>query len=253
MGTYVITGGASGIGLAIAEQLGSEGHRCLSLDIQQADIVADLSTPQGRAQAIAAIEQQTAGELQGLVTSAGLGSHIPNKSLITSVNYFGSIELIDGLRSTLARNKAAVLLVSSNSAPMPTNAHFVAALLEGDGDRAFTLAEAMEGQTVYSGTKQAVTRWMRKNTATYAADGIRMNAIGPGYTRTPLSLAVEEDPEYSEAIKQFIGSIPVGRPGLPQDMADAASFLLSDRAGFICGAMLYVDGGHDAMMRPDTV
>jgi NAD(P)-dependent dehydrogenase (short-subunit alcohol dehydrogenase family) len=111
----------------------------------------------------------------------------------------------------------------------------------------------MEGQTVYSGSKQAVTRWMRKNTPAYAAQGIRMNAIGPGYTRTPLSLAVEEDPVYSEAIKQFIESIPVGRAGLPQDMADAASFLLGDRAGFICGAMLYVDGGHDAMMRPEAL
>ena len=51
MGTYVITGGASGIGLAIADQLRSEGHNCLSLDIQEADIVADLSTTDGRAQA----------------------------------------------------------------------------------------------------------------------------------------------------------------------------------------------------------
>ena len=253
MGTYVITGGASGIGLAIAEQLRSEGHRCLSLDIQEADIVADLSTQEGRNQAVDAIEQQTAGELNGLVTSAGLGSHVPNKPLITSVNYFGTVELIEGLRPALARNGAAVLLVSSNSAPMPTNPDFVAALLEGDHDRACTLAEAMEGQTVYSGSKQAVTRWMRKNTAAYAAQGIRMNAIGPGYTRTPLSLAVEEDPVYSEAIKQFIESIPLGRAGLPQDMADAASFLLGDRAGFICGAMLYVDGGHDAMMRPEAL
>ncbi|PLW68795.1 SDR family oxidoreductase [Pseudohalioglobus lutimaris] len=253
MGTYVITGGASGIGLAIAEQLRSEGNRCLSLDIQEADIVADLSTAEGRTDAIGAIEAATGGELAGLVTSAGLGSHVPNKSLITSVNYYGTVELIAGLRPMLARNKAAVLLVSSNSAPMPTNPDFISALLEGNEQQAFALAEEMEGQPVYSGTKQAVTRWMRQNTQAYAAEGIRMNAIGPGYTRTPLSMAVEDDPTYSEAIKQFIASIPVGRPGVPQDMADAASFLLSDRAGFICGAMLYIDGGHDAMMRPESL
>jgi NAD(P)-dependent dehydrogenase (short-subunit alcohol dehydrogenase family) len=68
-----------------------------------------------------------------------------------------------------------------------------------------------------------------------------------------VSLAVEDDPKLGDSIKQFIASIPVGRPGLPQDMADAASFLLGERAGFICGAMLYVDGGHDAMMRPDAL
>lgn len=253
MGTYVITGGASGIGMAIAQQLSSEGHNCLSLDIQEADIVADLSTPEGRRQAISAIEKQTGGDLQGLVTSAGLGSHVPDRGLITNVNYFGTVELIAGLRSTLAKNHAAALLVSSNSAPMPTNDDFVSALLADDSDTALALAEEMQGQAVYSGTKQAVTRWMRQHTTSYAAEGIRMNAIGPGYTRTPLSMAVENDPVYSDAIKQFIDSIPIGRPGVPQDMADAASFLLSEKASFICGSMLYVDGGHDAVMRPEAL
>ena len=110
----------------------------------------------------------------------------------------------------------------------------------------------MEAQQVYSGSKQAVSRWMRRNTQAYALEGIRLNAIAPGYTRTPLSAAVEDDPVYGDAIKQFIESIPVGRPGQVQDMAEAASFLLGARAGFICGAVLFVDGGHDAMMRPDS-
>ena len=251
MGTFVITGGASGIGKAIAEQLQQEGHRTLAVDIQEADIQADLASPTGRAAAVQAIREATSDGLDGLVTSAGLGSHVPNNTLITTVNYFGSIELIEGLRDHLAAHNASVLLVSSNSAPMETNPDFVSSLLASDLDGACAQAEDMQGQPVYSGTKQAVTIWMRRNTATYAAQGIRMNAIGPGYTRTPLSAAVEEDPTYGDAIKQFIASIPVGRPGAPQDMADAASFLLSERAGFICGAMLFVDGGHDAMMRPD--
>ena len=72
---------------------------------------------------------------------------------------------------------------------------------------------------------------MRHNTGAYAAQGIRLNAIGPGYTKTPLSAAVEDDPSYGDAIKQFIASIPVGRPGLPQDMADAASFLSGRESG----------------------
>ncbi|TDG13674.1 SDR family oxidoreductase [Seongchinamella unica] len=252
MGTYVITGGASGIGKAIAEQLQSEGHQTLSVDIQDADIVADLASPEGRNAAVAAIMQATDAGLQGLVTSAGVGSHVSNNALITNVNYFGSVELIQKLEDHLAAHNASVLLVSSNSAPMETNPEFVQSLLQGDAERACALAEQMQGHPVYSGTKQAVTLWMRRNAAAFAGKGIRINAIGPGYTRTPLSAAVEDNPDYGEAIKQFIASIPVGRPGTPEDMADAASFLLGDRATFICGAMLFVDGGHDAMMRPDS-
>lgn len=251
MPTYVITGGASGIGAAIAKQLESEGNRVVTVDIKEADILADLSTSEGRQGAITAIREATADGIQGLVTSAGLGSHVPDNSLITRVNYCGTVDLIEGLREHLGSNSAAVLLISSNSAPMQTNPEFIEQLLAGDLDAAVTTAQGMDGQPVYSGTKQAVTIWMRRNAAAYANDGIRMNAIGPGYTRTPLSAAVEDDPTYGEAIKQFIASIPVGRPGVPEDMADAASFLLGERAGFICGAMLFVDGGHDAMMRPD--
>ncbi len=252
MGTYVITGGASGIGAAIRQQLQTEGHSVLVVDIQEADIVANLATDQGRRGAIAAILDATTDGLAGFIACAGVGSHVPDRALITAVNYFGAVELVVGLRERLAQNRAAVLLVSSNSAPMPTNPDYVQALLAGDEQTACAVAGQMESQPAYSGSKQALTRWMRRNTRDYAAQGIRMNAIGPGYTRTPLSAAVEDDPTYGDAIKQFIDSIPMGRPGLPQDMADVASFLLGDKATFICGAMLFVDGGHDAMLRPEA-
>ena len=251
MGNYVVTGGASGIGAAIKQQLESDGNEVIVVDIQEADITADLSTVDGRQSAVAAIREACSDGIAGLVACAGLGSHVPNKPLITQVNYFGKIELVEGLRDLLADSNAPVLMVSSNSAPHPTNADFVEQCLAGDVEAACATAEDMDAQQVYSGSKQAVARWTRRNAAAFAAEGIRMNAIAPGYTRTPLSLAVEEDPTYGDAIKQFIASIPVGRPGVPEDMANAASFLLSDKAGFICGAVLFIDGGHDAAMRPD--
>jgi len=252
MGTYVVTGGASGIGAAIKQQLQQDGHEVLVVDLQEADIVADLATAEGRGAAITAVREATRDGLAGLVACAGVGSHVPDRALITAVNYFGAVELVEGLRDELAANRASVLLISSNSAPMETNQDYVQALLSGDEAAASAIAQDMESQPVYSGSKQAVTVWMRRNAQPYAAQGIRMNAMGPGYTRTPLSAAVEDDPNYGDAIKQFIASIPVGRPGVPQDMADAASFLLSDKASFVCGAMLFVDGGHDAMLRPDN-
>lgn len=251
MGTYIVTGGASGIGLAIGQQLRGEGQQVLTLDIREADIIADLSTASGRASAASEIRTRCAEGLAGLVTCAGLGSHIQDRKAITAVNYFGSVDLVEALRDMLAEHRATVLLISSNSAPMPTDPAYVEALLRGDEDAAGALAEDMESQLVYCGSKQAVTLWMRRNTPSYAAQGIRLNAVGPGYTRTPLSAAVENDAQYGEAIKRFIESIPIGRPGLPQDIANAASFLLSEKAAFICGAMLFVDGGHDAMLRPD--
>lgn len=250
MSTYVVTGGASGIGAAISQQLRNEGHAVIVVDLQRADIAADLSTTAGRNAAVTAIVEAVGNDFAGLVACAGVGAHIPERKLITAVNYFGAVDLVTELRPVLAKNRASVLMVSSNSAPMLTDPAYVDTLLSGDEGAATAIAEGMDAQQVYSGSKQALTRWMRSNTQTYAAQGIRMNAIGPGYTQTPLSAAVENNPDFSESIKRYIDSIPIGRPGQAQDMADAASFLLGDKAGFICGAMLFVDGGHDAMLRP---
>ena len=68
-----------------------------------------------------------------------------------------------------------------------------------------------------------------------------------------MTQATHDDPAYGDAIKQFLASIPVGRPGQPEDMANMAEFLLSDKARFVCGATMFVDGGHDALFRPDNM
>jgi NAD(P)-dependent dehydrogenase (short-subunit alcohol dehydrogenase family) len=94
---------------------------------------------------------------------------------------------------------------------------------------------------------------MRHHVVELAKSGISINAIAPGYTETPMTQAVSQDPKYGEAIRQFLASIPLARAGLPDDMADAVEFLLSEKAGFISGSTLFVDGGHDAMLRPDEL
>ncbi len=252
MGIYAITGGATGIGAAIKQRLRNDGHTVIVADLKDADIIADLSSSDGRKQAIAGIVSASNGTLDGFVACAGVASHVPNKGLIAAVNYFGTTELVDGLSDALAANKGAALLVSSNSAPMPTDADFVDLLLAGDEDAAIKRAENIEGQAVYSGGKQAVARWMRRNIGRLTQQGIRINAIAPGYTQTPMTQAVEESEEYGQAIRDFMASIPVGRPGQPEDMANTAAFLLSDAAEFICGSVIFVDGGHDALLRPDS-
>jgi NAD(P)-dependent dehydrogenase (short-subunit alcohol dehydrogenase family) len=224
----------------------------ISIDIRNADVESDLSSSEGRNAAVAAVIAAASDGLDGFVACAGVGSHIENLSLIPSVNYFGAVDLLAGLRPLLVKKRGSVVLISSNSAPAPTNADYVDALLAGDEKNAKELTGAMQGQPAYSGSKQALTRWMRRNNGEYAAQGIRMNAVGPGYTRTAMSAAVEEDPLYGPAIKEFIATIPIKRPGQPEDIANAVSFLLSDAAGFISGSMLFVDGGHDALHRPDS-
>jgi NAD(P)-dependent dehydrogenase (short-subunit alcohol dehydrogenase family) len=251
MKIYAVTGAASGIGAAVKQQLVNEGHTVISIDIANADITADLASDEGREAAIGAVVAMASEGLNGLVACAGVGTHIENRALIPSVNYFGAIALIEGLRDLLACKTGAVVLISSNSAPMDTDANYVDALLAADETTARTLATEIQGQPAYSGSKQALTRWMRRNNAGYAAQGIRMNAIGPGYTRTAMTAAVEEDPLYGPAIKDFVATIPLQRPGQPEDIAQATSFLLGDNASFISGSMLFVDGGHDALFRPD--
>ncbi|MCB1695485.1 MAG: SDR family oxidoreductase [Halioglobus sp.] len=253
MGIYAMTGGATGIGAAIKQRLREEGNQVIVVDIKDADIIADLSSRAGREAAVTAVRAAAADGLDGLITCAGLGSNVPNCPLITQVNYFGTVEIIAGLKDSLAAKRGAIVLISSNSAPMNRSPEFVDLLLSGNEAEALRFSETIAAQEVYSGTKQAVARWMRRHVADYAAVGIRMNAVAPGYTQTPMTEQVEKDPTYGAAIREFMASIPVGFPGKPEDQAAATSFLLRPESRFICGSVLYVDGGHDAVFRPDQV
>ena len=250
---YAMTGGATGIGAAIKQLLLGQGHSVVVVDLRDADIEADLSNSEGRAAAVDALQQQCAAGLDGFIACAGVASHVPDHRIIAAVNYFGTTELVNGVKDLVARNKGKILLVSSNSAPMPTEQGFIDRLLDEDHDGALKQAESMEGHQVYSGTKQAIARWMRRNIGDFASRGININAIAPGYTQTPMTEQVENDPNYGPAIKEFMATIPIGRPGKPEDMAAAADFLLSDAAGFVCGSVLFIDGGHDALHRPDHI
>src|SRR4051812_18725877 len=117
MRTIVVTGSASGMGAATKARLEAAGERVIGVDIRDADIVADLGTAEGRAAAIAAVGELSDGVIDGLVTWAGLpGLTDRPGSLLVSVNYFGTIALLEGLRPLLAKgDRPSAVAISSNS------------------------------------------------------------------------------------------------------------------------------------------
>lgn len=252
MAVYAMTGGATGIGAAIKQQILEQGHKLVVVDLKDADVIADLSTQAGREDAVAAVIDQTPDGLDGFIACAGLGPAAP-AALITKVNYFGAQATIEGLKEHVAKKGGKVILIASNSGAMPgCDQAQIDAMLDGDEEKASTLAEAGHGQVSYMSSKRAITQWMRRNTVPYARLGLKMNAVAPGFVQTPLSDAALADPALKESMQQFSQSIPVGRTGIPDDIANTVSFLLSDKADFIHGSVLFVDGGSDAMIRSDA-
>jgi NAD(P)-dependent dehydrogenase (short-subunit alcohol dehydrogenase family) len=246
---YAMTGGATGIGAATKAKLLANGHKVTVVDIKDADIVADLGNPESRAEALASL--QAAGPFDGVITCAGVASHFPNTPAIISINYYGTVELLNGLKDHLNPG-ARVVAISSNSAPMCTNEELVLAMLNGSESEARALAADCDGQMCYAGSKQAVARWVKHVAPEWARSGVGINAIAPGYIETPMTKAVAESAQYADAIKQFLASIPMQRAGQPEDIANLIDFLLSDAASFIGGSLIYCDGAHDAMLRPDA-
>ena len=98
MATCVVSGSASGIGAGTRERLERDGHRVIGIDLRDAEVEADLSMPEGRAAAIRATLEKCEGRIDRLVLSAGVGEMVPIH-LVTSVNYFGSIVLLDAFQA----------------------------------------------------------------------------------------------------------------------------------------------------------
>ena len=116
MGTIAITGSAGGIGGATRALLEANGHRVIGIDVRDAEVIADLSTPEGRRVMIDEVTAASEGVLDGLVAAAGISSNGSNEELVVSINYFGAVATLHGLRPLLAcgTNPSAVA-ISSNS------------------------------------------------------------------------------------------------------------------------------------------
>jgi len=252
--TTIVTGAASGLGAAVTERLRARGERVVTVDLRDADVVADLGTVDGRADAAAGALALVDGPLAGLVPCAGLGPQVPDHALIASVNYFGAIAFLDGCIDALAESApSAVVAISSNSTTIdPTvNADLVAAFTGGDEDGARTLASEVAGNTVYASSKVAIARAVRSRVAEWGARGVRINAVAPGPFMSPLLQQGLDDPTFGPLIEAL--PVPTGAIGTPGEVAAVIDFLLGPDASYVHGSIVFVDGGIDALLRPDAI
>lgn len=256
MGVYAVTGAASGMGRSTAEQLRWEGHRVISVDLHNADVEADLSTTEGIRAAVDGILASCNGRLDGAVLAAGLGPIAGKEDTIARVNFLGVVEVLEGLHDVLAAaGNAKVVIFSSNSTTTTPGLprEIVTAFLDRDIDKALTLARAagpqMSAPFIYAGSKTAIAYWMRTIGVTpeWAGKGIRVNALAPGAVLTPLLERQLATPEERGAIESF--PIPVGEFGKREEIAQWVIFMLSPAANFMCGSVIFLDGGTDAYFR----
>ena len=258
MATIALTGAASGIGAATTARLTAKGHRVITVDVKDAAVECDLGTTDGRARAVDMIAGASDGALDGVVTCAGLGP-IPDRagSRIVAVNYFGTIAMLDGLRPLLEQaSSPAAVAISSNSittAPgIPID--LVELCLSGDEPAALARADEVGGAGgSYPASKLAVARWVRRNAVTPAwiGAGIRLNAVAPGLIETAMIAEGRADPAVAPMLDLF--PLPIGRGGRPEEIAAVIDFLLGDDASLLCGAVVFADGGTDALLRTDDL
>ncbi|NNC39023.1 MAG: SDR family oxidoreductase [Hyphomonadaceae bacterium] len=252
MRTAVISGAASGIGACVREKLEAQDFKVIGIDLEGAEISADLSTKDGRSDAIAQALEMSDGKIDRLVLAAGLGGHIENGQLVARVNYYGCVSLLDGFKDALAKTDGRVVVISSNSAQMRTDpeADIVVSMLDKSEEQTMQYIGDAHGALTYGLSKHAVARAVRRRAAEWGQLGITLNAIAPGMTETPMFRGAADHPQIGLSVKAI--PIPKTRVATPDEIAGVIEFMLSDAAEYMQGSIIYVDGGTDAQLRPDA-
>jgi NAD(P)-dependent dehydrogenase (short-subunit alcohol dehydrogenase family) len=255
--TYVITGAASGIGKATRELLESQSNRVIGADIAGSDVDADLGTREGRDTLVTEVERLSGGAIDAVLAVAGLAS--PTVAT-ASVNYFGAVATLEGLRPLLARSEAPrAVAVTSMASLMPHDDALLTAFL--DGNEAAALARAAEleagppeqANLIYGSSKQALSRWVRRNAPTpeWAGAGIPLNAVAPGVVLTPMTASYTAT---EEARTQLAAQVPMPLNGFfgPESVAQLLAWLSGEENAHLCGQVIFIDGGSDAVIRGDS-
>ena len=237
----VVSGGAGGIGAEVSSRLASEGARVVIADLNasQAEAkAAGIRTQGGQAfgaacditdpeecEAVAQIAVERFGQLDGVVNCAGISK--PHESMtlppadwarMVDVQLNGAFYFTQACAKRMTSTGGAVVFISSTNAEA-----------------------AFPRRAAYCCGKAGVAMLTKVLAIEWASLGIRVNAVGPAYVATEMTVRNIAGGNVTEA--QIKARIPLGRMAQPADVADAVLFLLSEKASFITGHSLYVDGG----------
>ncbi|HEY0540243.1 MAG TPA: SDR family oxidoreductase [Actinoallomurus sp.] len=248
----VVTGAASGIGASVSRLLRGRGDEVIGVDLHDVEVVADLSAPEGRRAAVAAVLRRTDGVVDAVVACAGTAA--PTEAAIT-VNYFGVVDLLDALRPALARaDRPRAAVISSIASTQPTDAGVLAACAERDEKRAVALAGKVSadgrGYQLYGSSKLALARWVRRTSITpgWAGAGIPLNAVAPGVVVTPMTESLLATEGGRELVDRAV-PMPLNGYAPPEAVAHALIWLAGPENTHVTGQVVFIDGGADATLR----